>query len=87
MYQHFPFQGAPKCTKIGIFGTKINHLATQVISTVRLVPPINQSFHHQTIQTISKQSFHHQTIQTISNQTMASVVALNEPLQNDAHFG
>jgi hypothetical protein len=28
MYQHFPFQGAPKYTQIGIFGLKINHLAT-----------------------------------------------------------
>jgi hypothetical protein len=28
MYQHFPFQGPPKFTQIGIFGLKINHLAT-----------------------------------------------------------
>jgi hypothetical protein len=31
IYQHFPFQGPPKFTKIGIFGLKINHLATLVI--------------------------------------------------------
>jgi hypothetical protein len=28
MYQHFPFQGPPKFTQIGIFGLKTNHLAT-----------------------------------------------------------
>jgi hypothetical protein len=28
MYQNFPFQGPPKYTQIGIFGLKINHLAT-----------------------------------------------------------
>jgi hypothetical protein len=28
MYQHFPFQGPQKYTRIGISGTKINHLAT-----------------------------------------------------------
>jgi hypothetical protein len=27
-YQHFPFQGTPKFTKIGISGMKVNHLAT-----------------------------------------------------------
>jgi hypothetical protein len=26
--QQFPFQGPPKYTQIGIFGSKINHLAT-----------------------------------------------------------
>jgi hypothetical protein len=26
--QHFPIQGPPKFTQIGIFGLKINHLAT-----------------------------------------------------------
>jgi hypothetical protein len=30
MYQNFPFQDPPKYTKIGIFGTKIYHLATLV---------------------------------------------------------
>jgi hypothetical protein len=30
IYQHFPFQGTPKYTQIGIFGTKINHLATLI---------------------------------------------------------
>jgi hypothetical protein len=30
IYQHFPFKGPPKYTKIGIFGLKINHLATLV---------------------------------------------------------
>jgi hypothetical protein len=30
MNQHFPFQGPPKFTNIGIFGLKINHLATLV---------------------------------------------------------
>jgi hypothetical protein len=28
IYQHFPFQGPPKCTEIGIYGLKLNHLAT-----------------------------------------------------------
>jgi hypothetical protein len=28
MYQHFAFQGPPKYSQIGIFGMKINHLAT-----------------------------------------------------------
>jgi hypothetical protein len=28
IYQHFPFQGPPKFTQIGIFGFKTNHLAT-----------------------------------------------------------
>jgi hypothetical protein len=27
-HQHVPFQGTPKYTQIGIFGMKINHLAT-----------------------------------------------------------
>jgi hypothetical protein len=27
-YQHVPFQAPPKFTQIGIFGLKINHLAT-----------------------------------------------------------
>jgi hypothetical protein len=30
IYQHFPSQGFPKFTQIGIFGLKINHLATLV---------------------------------------------------------
>jgi hypothetical protein len=28
IFQYFPFQGPPKYTQIGIFGTKINYLAT-----------------------------------------------------------
>jgi hypothetical protein len=28
IYQHFPFQGSPNYTQIGMFGLKINHLAT-----------------------------------------------------------
>jgi hypothetical protein len=28
IYQHYPFQGHPKYTQIGIFGTKKYHLAT-----------------------------------------------------------
>jgi hypothetical protein len=28
IYEHFPFQGPPKFTQIGILGMKINHLAT-----------------------------------------------------------
>jgi hypothetical protein len=28
IYQHFPFYGPPKFTQIGIFGFKMNHLAT-----------------------------------------------------------
>jgi hypothetical protein len=31
MYQRFPFQGPPKFIHIGIFGLKINHLATLVV--------------------------------------------------------
>jgi hypothetical protein len=27
--QHFPFKGSPKYTQIGIFGLRINYLATQ----------------------------------------------------------
>jgi hypothetical protein len=38
--QHFPFQGPTKGTQIGIFGMKINHLATLItptkISTISL---------------------------------------------------
>jgi hypothetical protein len=30
MYQHFPIQGPPKFTQIGIFGLEINHPATVV---------------------------------------------------------
>jgi hypothetical protein len=30
IYQHFPFQGPPKFIQIGIFGLKINHLATVI---------------------------------------------------------
>jgi hypothetical protein len=28
IYKHFPIQGPPKFTQIGIFGLKTNHLAT-----------------------------------------------------------
>jgi hypothetical protein len=28
VYQHFPFQGPPKFTPIGIWGSKLNHLAS-----------------------------------------------------------
>jgi hypothetical protein len=28
IYRHFPYEGTPNFTKIGIFGLKINHLAT-----------------------------------------------------------
>jgi hypothetical protein len=28
--KHFPFQGPPEYTQLGIFGMKINHLATLV---------------------------------------------------------
>jgi hypothetical protein len=35
MYQHFPFQGPPKYTKIGIIGLKINHLATLVWTSLK----------------------------------------------------
>jgi hypothetical protein len=34
IYQHFPFQGPPNFTQIGIFGSKINHLATLLISII-----------------------------------------------------
>jgi hypothetical protein len=30
IYQHIQFHGPPKYTQIGIFGLKINHLATLV---------------------------------------------------------
>jgi hypothetical protein len=30
IYQHFPFRGTPKCTQIGLFGLKVNHLATLI---------------------------------------------------------
>jgi hypothetical protein len=34
IYQHFPIEGPPKFTKIGIFGLKTNHLAilTYIVS-------------------------------------------------------
>jgi hypothetical protein len=31
-YQHFPLQGPPNFTQIGIFGFKINHLATLLLN-------------------------------------------------------
>jgi hypothetical protein len=33
IYQHFPIKGPPKFTPIGIFGLKINHLATRILGT------------------------------------------------------
>jgi hypothetical protein len=30
IYRHYPFQGPPKIIQIGIFGSKINHLATLI---------------------------------------------------------
>jgi hypothetical protein len=38
MCQHLPFQGSPKYTQIGIFGVKMNHLAT-LDSTSRIITP------------------------------------------------
>jgi hypothetical protein len=35
MYQHFPFQGSLKFTKIGIFGFKMYHLAILISTTSR----------------------------------------------------
>jgi hypothetical protein len=32
MCEHFPFQGPPKFNQIGIFGVKINHLATLALA-------------------------------------------------------
>jgi hypothetical protein len=37
-YQHFPFQGPPKYTQFGIFGLKLNHLATLVPSQFKSRP-------------------------------------------------
>jgi hypothetical protein len=34
IYQHFPFQGTPKFTQIGIFGLKTNHLATLLRTSI-----------------------------------------------------
>jgi hypothetical protein len=31
LYQYLPLQDPPKCTQIGIFGLKINHLATLLL--------------------------------------------------------
>jgi hypothetical protein len=52
MYQHFPFFGPQKVTQIGIFGLKMNHLATlhQGLSRVKffaviLVLAPEKSFH------------------------------------------
>jgi hypothetical protein len=47
MYQHFPFQGPPKYTQIGISGTKINHLATPArpfFRIVRNIPDSNEGY-------------------------------------------
>jgi hypothetical protein len=30
--KHLPFEGPPKYTQIGVFGIKINHLATLVLT-------------------------------------------------------
>jgi hypothetical protein len=35
IYQHFPFQCSPKFTQIGIFGLKLNHLATLLQERVK----------------------------------------------------
>jgi hypothetical protein len=35
VYQHFPFQGPPKYTQLGIFGPKINHLAPLLLAMGR----------------------------------------------------
>jgi hypothetical protein len=52
MYQHFPFFGPQKVTQIGIFGLKMNHLATlhQGLSRVKIFVVIlvlapEKSFH------------------------------------------
>jgi hypothetical protein len=37
IYEHFPLQGPPKYTQIGIFGHKINHLAT-LFKTINFYP-------------------------------------------------
>jgi hypothetical protein len=39
-YQHFPWQDPPKFTQVGIFGLKINHLATLLPSQFQLKIPI-----------------------------------------------
>jgi hypothetical protein len=36
MYHHLPLQESPKFTQIGIFGLKINHLATLVGRLLRI---------------------------------------------------
>jgi hypothetical protein len=38
VYQHLPSQDRPKFTQIGIFGLKINHLATQFQTTIPFSP-------------------------------------------------
>jgi hypothetical protein len=37
IYQHLPWQDTPKLTQIGIFGLKINHLATLPCTDLRPV--------------------------------------------------
>jgi hypothetical protein len=44
IYQHFSFHGPPKYTRIGIFGLKINHLATLPRQALAiLVQPANMT--------------------------------------------
>jgi hypothetical protein len=48
MKQHFQFQGPPKFTQTGIFGSKINHLATlrQSILAIRIIFQSVTGFHN-----------------------------------------
>jgi hypothetical protein len=46
IYQHFPIKGPPNFTKIGIFGLKINHLATLfTIQAFVFLPSLSSSSH------------------------------------------
>jgi hypothetical protein len=44
IHQHFPFQGHPKCSQNGIFGFKINHLATLAFGHNFFLKPANLFF-------------------------------------------
>jgi hypothetical protein len=54
-YQHFPYQGPPKYTQIGICGLKINHLATLVSTVARQAIRFWLSFTRITIKPLGRQ--------------------------------
>jgi hypothetical protein len=45
IHQHFPFQGPPKFTQVGILGLKIYHLATLLLVSTVKKPAIFLSTH------------------------------------------